>query len=59
MTSEQVGIQEEETTPLRPPSVRWEQAWDARAHMRWVGVSACLVSAALTIASAALIALGF
>jgi hypothetical protein len=35
---------------------RKAQAWDARAQMRWVGVSLCILSAALTLVSAALIA---
>jgi len=33
------------------------QAWDVRAEMRWVGISLCLLSAALTLVSAALIAI--
>lgn len=54
IASEQVRIPQEQ----RPSPPRRDEAWDARAQMRWVGVSACLLSAALTLASAALIALG-
>jgi hypothetical protein len=36
---------------------RKAQAWDVRAEMRWVGISLCLLSAALTLVSAALIAI--
>jgi hypothetical protein len=35
---------------------RKAQAWDVRAQMRWVGISLCILSAALTLVSAALIA---
>jgi hypothetical protein len=34
---------------------RKAQAWDVRAEVRWVGISLCLLSAALTLVSAALI----
>ena len=36
---------------------REAQAWNMRAERRWVGISLCLLSAALTLVSAALIAL--
>ena len=53
IASEQVRISQEQPSPSRR-----EQTWDARAQLRWLGVSACLLSAAITLASAALIALG-
>lgn len=34
---------------------REAQAWNMRAERRWVGISVCVLSAAVTLASAALI----
>jgi hypothetical protein len=36
---------------------REARAWDMRAERRWIGISLCVLSAALTLASAALIAI--
>jgi hypothetical protein len=58
IASEQGRIQQEQAQRQSPSSSRAEGAWDARAQMRWVGVSACVLSAALMLASAALLALG-
>jgi hypothetical protein len=67
MASEQVGLQQEASEQARLQqeqghhrrrlSQGGEHAWDMRAQMRWVGISACLLSAAVTVASAALIAI--
>jgi hypothetical protein len=58
IASEQGRIQQEQAQRRSPSSSRGDEAWDARAQMRWVGVSACVVSAALMLAAAALLALG-
>jgi hypothetical protein len=58
IASEQGRIQQEQAQRRSPSSTRGQEACGARARMRWVGVSACVLSAALMLASAALLALG-
>ena len=58
ITSEEGRIHQQQAQLQSTSTSRREEAWDARAQMRWVGVSACILSAALMLASAALLALG-